>query len=139
VPRGHTDLVQCAVRRPFPLLAWAAVPWLFTAAVLGLTSLGEFLLGLPADTMVTSAHLGAATGVTVVVGFSIEWPSTRWRELRWVYVLVVFVVGIVVHGTVMPPGITLVAGLPSAVILARITWLHRYPKQKPRSDLVSGF
>jgi hypothetical protein len=128
--------VQCAVRRPFPLLAWIAVPWLFTAAVLGLTSLGEFLLGMPADTMVTSAHLGAAAGVTVVVGFSMEWPSTRWRGIRWGYALVVFAAGIVVHGTVLPPGVALVAGLPSAAILARITWLHRFSTERRKYSLV---
>src|SRR5690349_5738631 len=40
----HTGRVTCAVRRPFPLPLWAALPVLFTAAVVGLTSLAGVLL-----------------------------------------------------------------------------------------------
>jgi hypothetical protein len=129
------------VRRPFPLLTWAAIPVLFTAAVLGLTSMGEFLLGLPGDTVLTSAHLGAAAAVTAIVGLSIEWRPNL-RAVRWAYPVVVFVLGVVLHGTELPAVVALAAGLPSVAILARITYLHRFARELDqetrRSDLVSG-
>jgi hypothetical protein len=109
---------------------------LFTAAVLGLTSMGEFLLGLPADTVLTSAHLGASAAVTAIIGFSIEWrPSLR--AVRWAYPVLVFVLGIALHGIEFPAVVALAAGLPSVAVLARITYVHRFARDL-RSDLVSG-
>ncbi|MEV4315838.1 hypothetical protein [Actinocrispum sp. NPDC049592] len=128
--------MQCAVHRPFPLLSWAAVPLLFIAAVLGLTSVGEFLLALPTDTTVTSAHFGAAAGVTVVIGFSMDWPSPRWRGTRWVYAVVILGIGVALHGVVVPGVVAMAMGLPSSAILARISWVHRFSKETRRATPV---
>jgi hypothetical protein len=124
------------VRRPLPLLAWVAIPVLFTAATLGLTSLGELLLNLPGDTVLTSAHLGAAAALTAMVGLSIEWPA-RWRTARWIYPFVVFAAGIALHGLDVPAIPALAAGLPSAAILARIACMHKPAQETRRSTLVS--
>ena len=126
----------CPERRPLPLLAWIAIPALFTAATLGLTSLGELLLNLPGDTVLTSAHLGAAAGVTVMVGLSIEWRP-KWRLIHWAYPVAVFAAGIALHGLQVPTIVSLAAGLPSAAILARISWVHRSTQETRRSNLVS--
>jgi hypothetical protein len=133
----HTGLVHCAVRRPFPLLAWAAVPVLFTAAVLGLTSVGQLLLGAPGDTVLTSAHLGASAGLTAMVAYSIEWPPS-WRWVRWPYPIAVFVAGILVHGLMVPTIVALAAGVPSAAIMIRIACQHRSIGNRRRETLVSG-
>ncbi|RSM82766.1 hypothetical protein DMH04_24420 [Kibdelosporangium aridum] len=116
--------MQCTVRRPLPLLSWVALPVLFTAVVLGLTSVGQLLLASPGDTVLTSAHMGTAAGVTAMVGYSIEWPP-GWRWLNWPYAFVVFVAGIVLHGMVVPAILAIGLGIPSAALLLRITWLHR--------------
>ncbi|WP_132121355.1 hypothetical protein [Actinocrispum wychmicini] len=130
-----------AVRQPFPLLAWAVVPALFTAAVLGLTSLGEILLSQPSDIVLTSAHLGAAAGVTLIVGLARPWPR-RLRAVRWVYPVVIFVVGVVVHGTDVPTVVALTTGLPSVAILARMRYLRRFPRildqENRKPDLVGA-
>jgi hypothetical protein len=120
--------VLCAVRRPFPLLAWAAIPVLFTAAVLGLTSLGEVLLSMPASVTVTSAHLGASAAVTAMMGLSMEWPPA-WRWARVPYPVAVFAAGLALHGLEIPAIPALIAGLSSLAVLARITRLHR-PSRK---------
>ncbi|WP_143446716.1 hypothetical protein [Kibdelosporangium aridum] len=116
--------MQCAVRRPLPLLSWVALPVLFTAVVLGLTSVGQLLLSSPGDTVLTSAHMGTAAGVTAMVGYSIDRPR-GWRWLNWLYAFVVFVAGIVLHGMIVPAILAIGLGIPSAVVLLRITWLHR--------------
>jgi hypothetical protein len=120
----QTDLVQCAVRRPLPLLSWAALPVVFTTAVLGLTSLGQLLLGLPGDTLLTSAHLGTAAAVTAMVGYSIEWPP-NWRWVHWPYSIAVFVVGIALHGLMVPAIIAIAGAIPSGGLLLRVAWMHR--------------
>jgi hypothetical protein len=109
--------VTCAVRRPFPLPLWAALPVLFTAAVVGLTSLAAVLLAHPADVVLTSAHLGAAAAVTGTVGLSVEWRP-KLRAARWAYPLGIFVLGVAVHGTDIPATLALAIGLPSLAILA---------------------
>jgi hypothetical protein len=129
----HTDQVRCAVHRPFPLLVWAAVPVLFTAAVLGLTSLGEFLLSSPAGTVLTSGHLGASAAVTAIVGLSVEWPANL-RAARWIYPIVVFVLGLILHGTEVPAAVALLTGLPSAAVLAGITWRNRFSRDRDRQN-----
>ncbi|MCE7008083.1 hypothetical protein LWC34_35460 [Kibdelosporangium philippinense] len=116
--------MQCAVRRPLPLLSWVALPVLFTAVVLGLTSLGQLLLSSPGDTVLTSAHMGVAAAVTAMVGYSIEWPA-GWRWLNWPYASVVFISGLVLHGMVVPAILAIGLGIPSTALLLRITWLHR--------------
>ncbi|GAB3908501.1 hypothetical protein GCM10029964_108370 [Kibdelosporangium lantanae] len=113
----HTGGVTCAVRRPFPLPLWVALPVLFTAAVVGLTSLAAVLVNGPADVVLTSAHLGAAAAVTGVAGLSVEWRP-RLRAARWAYPLAVFVLGLVVHGTDVPTTLALAIGLPSVAVLA---------------------
>jgi len=119
------------MRRPLPLLAWAAIPVLFTAATLGLTSLGELLLNLPGDTTLTSAHLGAAAGVTAMVGLSIEWPP-KWRPINLVYPIVVFAAGVALHGLVVPTIPALAAGLPSVAVLIGIAHVHKsIPRERP--------
>jgi hypothetical protein len=129
------------VRQPFPLLAWAAVPVLFTAAVLGLTSVGEFLLSRPTSTVLTSAHLGAAGGVTLIVGLARQWPA-RQRALRWAYPGVIFALGIVLHGTEVPTVVALSTGLPSVAILAWFRYAQRITpscdEESPRPDLVGA-
>jgi hypothetical protein len=120
----QTDLVQCAVRRPLPLLSWAALPVVFTTAVLGLTSLGQLLLGLPGETLLTSAHLGTAAGVTAMVGYSIEWPP-NWRWAHWPYSVAVFASGIALHGLMIPAVIAILGAIPSGAILLRVAWMHR--------------
>ncbi|SMD20188.1 hypothetical protein SAMN05661093_06262 [Kibdelosporangium aridum] len=97
---------------------------LFTAVVLGLTSVGQLLLSSPGDTVLTSAHMGTAAGVTAMVGYSIDRPR-GWRWLNWLYAFVVFVAGIVLHGMIVPAILAIGLGIPSAVVLLRITWLHR--------------
>lgn len=106
------------------------VPALFTAAVLGLTSLGELLLSQPTDTELTSAHLGAAAGVTLIVGLARQWPG-RQRLLRWAYPGVIFALGIVLHGTEVPAVVALSTGLPSVAILA---WLRHIQRITPSCD-----
>jgi uncharacterized membrane protein YoaK (UPF0700 family) len=102
------------------------LPVVFTAAVLGLTSAGELLLGMPGDTVVTSAHLGATAGVMVMAGSSIEWPP-RWRWLRWPYPAAVFAAGVALHGLVLPAVVALALGVPSVAVLLRVAWMHRSP------------
>jgi hypothetical protein len=125
--------VTCAVRRPFPLPLWVALPVLFTAAVAGLTSLAATLLGWPADVVLTSAHLGAAAAVTGTVGLSIEWRP-KLRAARWAYPLAVFVTGVAVHGVDVPSVLCLAVGLPCAGVLARVAYAYR----SRRTDLVGG-
>jgi hypothetical protein len=131
----QTDLVQCAVRRPLPLLSWAALPVVFTTAVLGLTSLGQLLLGLPGETLLTSAHLGTAAAVTAMVGYSIEWPP-NWRWAHWPYAVTVFVSGIALHGLMVPAVIAIIGAVPSGAILLRMAWVHR-SIGRPRGALTS--
>jgi len=121
---GETDVVRCAVRKPLPLLSWVALPVVFTAVVLGLTSLGQLLLGSPGDTILTSAHMGTAAAVTAMVGYSIEWPP-GWGRLNWPYAFVVFVAGVFLHGLTVPAFLAIGAGVPSGALLLRMTWLHR--------------
>ncbi|MBE1465110.1 hypothetical protein [Kibdelosporangium phytohabitans] len=116
--------MQCTVRRPLPLLAWAALPLLVTAVVLGFTSLGELLLGASGETVLTSAHAGAAAGLTAMVGYSIEWPA-GWRKAHWTYAAVILIAGFFVHGTNVPPIVAITLGVPGAALLLRMTWLHR--------------
>jgi hypothetical protein len=120
----QNDLVQCAVRRPLPLLSWAALPMVFTTAVLGLTSLGQLLLSLPGETLLTSAHLGTAAGVTAMVGYSIEWPP-HWRWVHWPYSIAVFVAGIALHGLMVPAVIAIAGAIPCGGLLLRMAWMHR--------------
>jgi hypothetical protein len=120
----QTDLVLCAVRRPLPLLSWVALPVVFTTAVLGLTSLGQLLLGLPGESLLTSAHLGTAAGLTAMVGYSIEWPP-KWRWAHWPYSVAVFAAGIALHGLMIPAVIVIIAAIPCGAILLRMTWMHR--------------
>lgn len=120
----QNDLVQCAARRPLPLLSWAALPVVFTTAVLGLTSLGQLLLGLPGEALLTSAHLGTAAGVTAMVGYSIEWPP-NWRRVHWPYSVAVFAAGIALHGLMIPAVIAILGAIPCGAILLRMAWTHR--------------
>jgi hypothetical protein len=120
----QTDLVLCAVRRPLPLLSWVALPVVFTTAVLGLTSLGQLLLGLPGESLLTSAHLGTAAGLTAMVGYSIEWPP-KWRWAHWPYSVAVFAAGIALHGLMIPAVIVIVGAIPCGAILLRMAWMHR--------------
>lgn len=108
---------------------------MFTAAVLGLTSLGQLLLGLPGEVLVTSAHLGAAAGVTAMVGYSIEWPP-RWRWVHWPYSIAVLLAGLALHGLMIPAVIMIAAAIPSGAVLLRMAWVHRSIR-RPRT-VVSG-
>ena len=121
------------MRRPFPLPLWVALPVLFTAAVVGLTSLAATLLNRPADVVLTSAHLGAAAAVTLTVGLSIEWRP-KLRAARWAYPLAIFVLGLAVHGVDVPSVPCMAIGLPSTAVLARVAYAYRSSKD----DLVSG-
>ena len=120
----QTVPVQCTVRRPLPLLSWVALPVVFTTTVLGLTSLGQLLLGLPGEALLTSAHLGSAAGVTAMAGYAIEWPPHR-RWMHWPYAVAVFAAGIALHGLMIPAVITIAGAVPSVALLMRVTWVHR--------------
>nr|CEL21690.1 hypothetical protein [Kibdelosporangium sp. MJ126-NF4] len=101
-----------------------ALPVLFTAVVLGLTSLGLLLLGVSGDTILTSAHLGTAAGLTAMIGYSIEWPP-GWRRLNWPYAALILAIGVVLHGTDVPAILAIALGVPSGALLLHVLWLHK--------------
>ncbi|ONI85331.1 hypothetical protein ALI144C_13600 [Actinosynnema sp. ALI-1.44] len=116
--------MQCAARRPLPLLAWAALPLLLTAVVLGFTSLGELVLGASGTTVLTSAHAGAAAGLTAIVGHSIEWPP-GWQRWNWPYAALILATGVALHGTAVPAILAITLGIPSGALLLHMTRLHK--------------
>jgi len=112
---------------------WAALPVLFTAAVVGLTSLAEVLLNSPGDVVLTSGHLGVAAAVTASAGLPIEWHP-RLRAARWAYPLAIFTLGLAVHGVDVPTVPALAVGLPGAAALTWMAYAYRFCPD----DLVSG-
>lgn len=117
----------CAAGRPLSLATWLAVPYLFSAAVLGLSGLAGLLFGIFGSTIALATPMfGAATAVTAVSSTSVRWRSGRQRRyLRWLYPLSVLALGIAVDGILLPVILVIGLGLPAIGLLLRWYFVER--------------
>lgn len=108
----------CTVGRPLPLTTWLAVPFLFSIAVLGLTGLGDLLLGAPGYLTLSSPVFGAGVAVGVATSGSVLWTA-RWQRawLRWPYLAAVLALGVLLHGVRVPVAAVVGIGVPVTVLL----------------------
>ncbi|WP_051766320.1 hypothetical protein [Saccharothrix syringae] len=108
----------CAAGRPLRLVPWLAVPFLFSGSVLGLTGLGDLLLGTAGSVTLSSPLFGAGVAVGVVSSGTVTWAAPWQRTwLRWPYLAAVMCLGIAVDGLPVPPAVSLPVGLPLLALL----------------------
>jgi len=101
------------------VLTWLATPVLFTAAVLGLIGLGGVLLDADWRVALSSALLGPAAAVTVLLAGFVEWRTVRCRWCLGVgYPGVVFVAGLLLGDVTLRPAVALAVGVPALIVLA---------------------
>jgi hypothetical protein len=108
------------VGRPLSLVAWLAVPVLFVAAVLGLTSIIGMLLAADWEATLSPAMFGAAAAVTGLIGVGHQWPRCRQMCLRITYPAALFTTGLLVGGVCVPTGVAMLVGLPALVTLGHL-------------------
>jgi hypothetical protein len=100
------------------VLTWLATPVLFTASVLGLIGLGGVLLDADWRVALSSALLGPAAAVTVLLAGFVEWRTVRCRWcLGLGYPALVFVAGLPLGDVTLSSPVALALGMPALTVL----------------------
>lgn len=92
---------------------WLAVPFLFSAAVLGLMGSAGLLVGSWTTVPLSPVVSGAGVAVAAAVSGGVRWRRAWQRAwLRWPYLAAVLVLGVVVGAVEVPVLAATVVGVP---------------------------
>jgi hypothetical protein len=123
----RTDPVPAWVDAPrrrgnsLSLTAWLAVPWLYAGAVLGVTAMFGFLLGVGWDALVSTALFGPAAAVAALTGVGNDsWPRGVRPVLRVLYPIAVFTAGTAIGPVTVAKPIAATVGLPALAVLVLV-------------------
>ncbi|ONI83449.1 hypothetical protein ALI22I_33635 [Saccharothrix sp. ALI-22-I] len=109
-----------------PLAKWLAVPFLFSAAALGLTGLGWLLVGATGYLPLSGPVFGAGVAVGVVSSDSVGWTAAWQRVwLRWPYLAALLVAGLLLDGVPVPVVAVVCLGMPVIFVLIAQYFLER--------------
>ncbi len=103
----------CTADRPTSWRLWLAVPFLFSAAVLGLMGSAGLVTASYATVPLSPVVSGAGVAVAAAVSGGVRWRKAWHRRwLRWPYLAAVLAFGVLVGAVEVPALITTVVGLP---------------------------
>ncbi|SDN94103.1 hypothetical protein [Lentzea jiangxiensis] len=103
----------CVAERPTSPLLWLAVPFLFSAAVLGLMGSAGLLTAAWTTVPLSPVVTGAGVAVAAATSGSVRWKRTWQRTwFRWAYLAAVLAVGVLVGAVEIPALVTTVVGVP---------------------------
>lgn len=102
------------------------MPFLFSAAVLGLIGLGGLLIGVPGHLTLSSPVFGAGVAVGVAASSAVRWTA-NWQRvwLRWPYLVSVLVAGVLLDGVRVPVPAVVALGVPVTALLVARYFLER--------------
>ncbi|KOV84059.1 hypothetical protein ADL03_18465 [Nocardia sp. NRRL S-836] len=92
---------------------WLAVPFLFSAAVLGLMGSAGLVTASYATVPLSPVVSGAGVAVAAAVSAGVRWPKAWHRHwVRWPYLAAVLAFGVLVGALEVPALVTAVLGVP---------------------------